>query len=85
MEKIADNAGYNGARVVRGVKSNPSDFRYGFNALTGRYEDLIKSGVIDPTKVVRVSLENATSAASMFLTTDCVIVDNPQEQDIGNE
>lgn len=85
VEKIADNAGYNGARVVRGVKSNPSDFRYGFNALTGRYEDLIKSGVIDPTKVVRVSLENATSAASMFLTTDCVIVDNPQEQDIGNE
>lgn len=79
VKQIADNAWFKGDRVVEQVKAN-KEFNYGFNAATGNFEDLFKQGIIDPTKVVRVTLENAVSAAAMFLTTDCVITDLPKEE-----
>lgn len=79
VKQIANNAGYKGDRVVEQVKAS-DDFNYGFNAASGQFEDLVKNGIIDPTKVIRVTLENAVSAAAMFLTTDCVITDIPKEE-----
>ncbi len=78
VKQIANNAGYKGDRVVEQVKAN-NDFNYWFNAATGEFQDLFVHGIIDPTKVIRVTLENAVSAAAMFLTTDCVIADLPKE------
>ncbi len=78
-KQIADNAGYKGDLVVEKVKEN-NDFNYGFNAKTGEYGDLLKMGVIDPAKVVRVALQNAVSAAAMTLTTDAVVTDKPEEK-----
>ena len=78
-KQIADNAGYKGDLVVEKVKEN-KDFNYGFNAKTGEYGDLLKMGVIDPAKVVRVALQNAVSAAAMTLTTDAVVTDKPEEK-----
>lgn len=78
VKQIADNAGYKGDRVVEEVKWN-NDFNHGFNAATGNFENLFDKGIIDATKVTRVTLENAVSAASMFLTTDCVVADEPKD------
>ena len=78
-KQIADNAGYKGDLVVEKVKENP-DFNYGFNAKTGEYGDLLKMGVIDPAKVIRVALQNAVSAAAMTLTTDAAVADKPEEK-----
>lgn len=66
-----------GAVVVNKVKEGKKDF--GYNARTGVYENLMKTGVIDPKKVARVALENAASIAGMFLTTECVLVEEKQE------
>ncbi len=77
--QIANNAGYKGDLVVEKVKEK-EDFAYGFNAKTGEYGDLFKMGVIDPTKVIRVALENAVSAAGMLLTTDAVVADKPEKK-----
>ena len=71
------NAGVEGAVVVNKVKEGKKDF--GYNARTGVYENLMKTGVIDPKKVTRVALENAASIAGMFLTTECVLVEEKQE------
>lgn len=76
--QIANNAGYKGDRVVEKVKEH-KDFNHGFDAKTGEFVDLFKDGIIDPSKVLRVALENAVSAAAMFLTTDAVIVDAPKK------
>jgi len=76
--QIANNAGYKGDRVVEKVKEH-KDFNHGFDAKTGEFTDLFKDGIIDPSKVLRVALENAVSAAAMFLTTDAVIVDAPKK------
>jgi chaperonin GroEL len=73
LRVIAENAGVEGSVVVMKVKEGKSD--YGYNARTEVYEDLKKAGVIDPTKVTRVALQNAASIASMILTTECVISD----------
>ena len=59
------------------VRAGKGDF--GYNARTEKYEELFKAGVVDPAKVTRVALENAASVAGMFLTTECVIVDHPEE------
>lgn len=59
------------------------DPNIGFNAATGAYEDLLKAGIIDPTKVVRCSLENAASVARTFLTSDVIVTDIPEEQPAG--
>ena len=77
LRQIAANAGVDGAVVVNKVKEGKKDF--GYNARTGVYENVMKTGVIDPKKVTRVALENAASIAGMFLTTECVLVEEKQE------
>lgn len=74
---ICANAGVEGSVVIQKVKEGKKDF--GYNARTDVYENLLSSGVIDPTKVTRVALENAASVAGMFLTTECVIADKKEE------
>ncbi len=77
LRQIVENAGQDGSVVVQKVKEGKDDF--GYNARTNVYENLLESGVIDPTKVTRVALENAASIAGMFLTTECVLVDEKEE------
>ena len=76
--QIAENAGLDGAVVVAKIKEGEDAF--GFDALKMEYVDLIKAGVIDPTKVIRTVLENASSAASMLLTTEAVVAELPEEK-----
>ena len=78
LRQIVTNAGGEGAVVVQKVREGKGDF--GYNARTDCYEDLRQKGVIDPAKVARVALENAASIAGMFLTTECLIVDKPEEK-----
>jgi chaperonin GroEL len=75
LRQIVANAGGEGAVVVQKVKEGKNDF--GYNARTDVYENLYKAGIIDPTKVTRIAIENAASIASMLLTTECVIADQP--------
>lgn len=77
LRQICFNAGIEGAVIVQKVKEGTADF--GYNARTDVFENLIGAGVIDPTKVSRVALENAASIASMLLTTECVLADEPEE------
>jgi chaperonin GroEL len=74
MRQIAQNAGVDGAIVVDKVKNGKGAF--GFNAATEVYEDLIKAGIIDPTKVVRVALQNAASVASLMLMTEALVAEH---------
>jgi len=76
IRQIAQNAGIDGAVVAQKVKEAKEGF--GFNAETMKYEDLMKSGIVDPTKVVRFALQNAASAASTFLTTEVVVAEKPE-------
>ncbi len=78
IRQIAENAATDGSVVVQKVKEGEGSF--GFNASKMTYEDLMKEGIIDPTKVVRVALENAASAAAMLLTTECAVVEKPDEK-----
>jgi chaperonin GroEL len=78
MRWIATNAGQEGSIVVQRVKEGADDF--GFNALTDQYENLIQAGVVDPTKVVRSALQNASSIASLLLTTEALVADIPEEK-----
>ncbi len=78
LRQIVANAGGEGAVVVDKVRAGKGDF--GYNAREDKYEDLRSAGVIDPAKVARVALENAASIAGMFLTTECLIVDKPEEK-----
>ena len=73
IRTIAANAGKEGSVIVQNVKDGKGD--YGYNARTDKYENLLAAGVIDPTKVVRVALQNAASVAGMFLTTECALAD----------
>lgn len=77
LRTIVENAGSEGSVVIQKVKEGKGDF--GYNARTDKYENLLSAGVIDPTKVARVALENAASVAGMFLTTECVIADKKEE------
>ncbi len=77
MREIANNAGVEGSLVVQHVKGQRGN--NGYNAASGDYEDLVKAGIIDPTKVVRSALQNAASVAGLMLTTECVISDKPEE------
>ncbi|OOQ58478.1 chaperonin GroEL [Mucilaginibacter pedocola] len=77
LRQICQNSGIEGSIVVQKVKEGTADF--GYNARTDVYENLIGAGVIDPTKVSRVALENAASIASMLLTTECVLADDPED------
>ncbi len=77
LRMIVENAGQEGSIVVQKVREGKGDF--GYNARTDKYENLFASGVIDPTKVARVALENAGSVAGMFLTTECVLAEKKEE------
>ncbi|HHJ51543.1 MAG TPA: molecular chaperone GroEL, partial [Phaeodactylibacter sp.] len=79
LRTIADNAGEEGSVVLQKVLEK--DGAYGFNARSGKFEDLKKAGVIDPAKVARIAVENAGSVAGMLLITECVINDKPEPAD----
>ncbi len=78
LRQIVENAGIEGSVVVQRIKEGKDDF--GYNAQENRYESLYKAGVIDPTKVARVALENAASIAGMFLSTECVVAEKPEKE-----
>ena len=78
LRQIVFNAGKEGAVVVQKIAEGKDDF--GYNARTDKYENLFESGVIDPAKVTRIALENAASVAGMFLTTECVLVDEKEDE-----
>jgi chaperonin GroEL len=79
LRRIAENAGVEGSIVVDKVKNGKG--AWGFNAATEQYEDLVKAGVIDPTKVVRTALQNASSVASLLLTTEAMIAEKPKKEE----
>src|SRR5437764_1207041 len=79
LRQIVLNSGTEGAIVVEKIKTN-SDHNFGFNASTDQYEDLVKAGVIDPTKVTRTALQNAASIASLMLTTEAMLADIPEQK-----
>ena len=79
---IVTNAGGEGSVVVHFVASATPDLAYGYNARTNEYGDMIEMGIIDPTKVTRTAIENAASIAAMLLMTECVIVDEPKDDDM---
>jgi chaperonin GroEL len=81
LRMISQNAGVEGSIVVDKVKGGKGAF--GFNAATEVYEDLLKAGVIDPTKVVRTSLQNAASVASLLLTTEAMVAEKPEDKKEG--
>ena len=80
IRQIAENSGKDGAVVVQDVRSQKAA-SYGYNAATDTYEDLVKAGVIDPTKVTRMALLNAASVASLLLTTDALVSDLPDKEE----
>src|SRR5256712_1475272 len=79
LRQIAENSGEEGA-IVLGKVNDSKDNNYGYNALTGEYEDFVKAGVLDPTKVVRTALQNAGSIASLMLTTEALVAEIPEEK-----
>jgi chaperonin GroEL len=82
IRQIANNAGQEGSIVVARVRES-SDANFGYNAQTDVYEDLVEAGVIDPTKVTRTALQNAASIAGLLLTTECVVVERPEDDKAG--
>jgi chaperonin GroEL len=79
LRQIVQNSGTEGAIVVETIRNHENP-NYGFNAFTENYEDLVKAGVIDPTKVTRTALQNAASIASLMLTTEAMIADIPEKK-----
>lgn len=79
LKQIAENAGQSGEVVLKQVLDN-KEINFGYNADNGKYEDMVKAGIIDPTKVTKTALQNAVSAASMFLITEAVVADLPEEK-----
>ncbi len=79
LRLIVENAGQDGSIVLEKIKEKDQD-NYGYNAKKEQYEDLLDAGVIDPTKVTRVAIENAASVSGMFLTTECILADNPEDE-----
>jgi chaperonin GroEL len=82
--QIVENAGVDGSIVVQNI-TDSSDYNYGFNAATEKYEDLVKSGVIDPTKVACAALQNAASVATLLLTTDALVSVVPEKKKGGGD
>jgi chaperonin GroEL len=80
LRQIAENAGEEGA-VVLGKIADSKDINYGYNALTNEFEDLVKAGVLDPTKVVRTALTNAGSIAALMLTTEALVAEIPEKKE----
>jgi len=83
IRQIASNAGVDGAIVLDRILQSKDSKNYGFNAWTGTYEDLFQAGVIDPKKVVRCALEYASSVASLMLTTEAMVADEPKKEEAG--
>jgi chaperonin GroEL len=81
MRWIAQNTGFDGSIVVEKVKNGKGTF--GFNAQTEEYEDLVKAGIIDPTKVVRCAIQNAASVASLLVTTEALVAEKPKKDEPG--
>jgi chaperonin GroEL len=79
LRQIVVNSGTEGAIVVEKIRANDNP-NFGYNAQTDTYEDLVKSGVIDPTKVTRTALQNASSIASLMLTTEAMVADIPEKK-----
>jgi len=79
VRQIVGNAGYEGAIVIEKIRSN-KESNFGFNAASAQYEDLVKSGVIDPTKVTRSALQNAASISALMLTTEAMIAEIPEKK-----
>ena len=79
MRWIAQNTGFDGSIVVEKVKGEKGAF--GFNAQTEQYEDLVKAGIIDPTKVVRCAIQNAASVASLLVTTEALVAEKPKQEE----
>lgn len=79
LKRIAENAGQNGAVVAERVKEK--DFNIGYNAANNQFEDMFAAGIVDPAKVTRSALQNASSIAGMVLTTECIVVDKPEPKD----
>jgi chaperonin GroEL len=79
LRQIVENAGQEGSIVLQAVENLPET--QGYNALTGEYTDMIKSGILDPTKVSRCALENAASVAALLITTEALIADAPEEKE----
>ncbi len=80
LRQIGENSGLDGAVVVQKVKESEEE-AFGFNAEKDGYEDLVKAGIVDPTKVVRTALENASSIAALLLTTETIITEIPEKKD----
>ena len=79
VRQISENAGEDGA-VVAGKLRESKDTNYGFNAQTGEYVDMVKDGIIDPTKVVRTALQDAASVAGLLVTTEAMVTDAPDDK-----
>jgi chaperonin GroEL len=82
LRQIAENAGVDGS-VVAGKVRESNDLKFGYNAQTEEYGDMFKFGVIDPAKVVRTALEDASSIAGLLITTEAMIADKPQKENAG--
>ena len=78
VRQIANNAGFEGSVVVQRVMEGKGSF--GFNAETGTYEDLMKAGIVDPTKVTRFALQNAASVAGLLMTTEAMVAEKPKKE-----
>jgi chaperonin GroEL len=79
VRQIVGNGGWEGAIIIEKIRAN-KDANFGFNAETGEYEDLVKAGVIDPTKVTRSALQNAASISALMLTTEAMICEIPEKK-----
>ena len=78
IRQLANNAGQEGALIVQEVKARSGN--EGYNVATGEYVDLVKAGVVDPTKVTRSALQNAASISGLLLTTECVVTELPEKE-----
>ena len=83
LRKIVENSGKESSVVLQNVKSGTSDIDYGYDANTEKFGNLYELGIIDPTKVARVALENAASVAGLFLTTECVVSEIKEKNEFG--
>ena len=80
LRQIAENAGEDGAVIAGKVSENPT-INFGFDAQSGKYVDMVKAGIVDPTKVVRIALQDAASVAGLLITTEAMIADLPKKDD----
>jgi chaperonin GroEL len=82
LRQIAENAGEDGA-VIAGKTLEKDDYYFGFDAQTGEFKDLVKAGIIDPTKVVRTALQDAASVSGLLITTEAMMAERPEKKSAG--